>query len=381
MVALALLAGAVLGGWAVPASADVQSVTGSAYGYSLDVSLFGSPTTTRGFGQVACTGPNTPPGCVDDPTVSDSPAVTLPSTGGNVSASDPGGATAQVGPAIFFSATGLSVSTSGSIGPGGSVTSSATASGVNASGQESFTASTVMGSCTASESGVSGTTAIAGGTVEVDSGEDLNDDGDYTDRGEHPPVVVAVPENPDPGFTLSGHLHVNDTVEEFEYIFNEQVVNADGSITVSAVHQRLLGPTAVGDLIVGRAVCGVATGLPSSLSVSISDSPDPVAPGDVVTYTVTVANASGAGPATGVTVLSTLSAGRILSATSDGGTCTVLKGRNKGVSCDLATIPGGNDTTITIAVKAPRNADVMTVESTVTGVNTPASETTSVVKP
>ncbi len=50
-----------------PAGAAVTAVNGSAYGYQLKASIFGSTVNTRGFGQVACTAPNTPSGCAPIP--------------------------------------------------------------------------------------------------------------------------------------------------------------------------------------------------------------------------------------------------------------------------------------------------------------------------
>jgi hypothetical protein len=41
--------------------------------------------------------------------------------------------------------------------------------------------------------------------------------------------------------------------DDFKAVFNEQTVAADGTITVEAVHLYLLGPTAVGDVVVARA--------------------------------------------------------------------------------------------------------------------------------
>jgi hypothetical protein len=70
-------------------------------------------------------------------------------------------------------------------------------------------------------------------------------------------TVVQVPDNPGANTSYEGKIEsVGDT---FRYVFNEQVKNADGSITVNAAHQYLLGPTAVGDVIIGQSRCGSAT--------------------------------------------------------------------------------------------------------------------------
>ena len=209
---------------AVPST--VTSVSGSAYGYYLSVSLFGGPADTRG----------------------PAPSVTLPSSGGGPFTATSASATAQVGPAIFFSSGSLQVSTQGTTGVGGSATSSTDIMNVNSSGQEVFTASRVQSSCTASESGSSGSTTITNGVLRTSEGNP-NVSGDE--------VYVNIPTNPAPNSAYNGQ---NESVgDSFQYIFNEQTVNPDGSLTVYAAHQRLLGPTAVGDLYIGKAACGVTS--------------------------------------------------------------------------------------------------------------------------
>ncbi len=102
-------------------SADVTAVSGRAFGYYTNIGLFGGPPTVRGFGQTI------PPGTA----LSASPSVVLPSTGGNVSQTDSDGATGTYGPANIFESPGpIVVSTQGTTGPGGSVTSSATVNGL-----------------------------------------------------------------------------------------------------------------------------------------------------------------------------------------------------------------------------------------------------------
>jgi hypothetical protein len=151
----------------------------------------------------------------------------------------------------------LNVSTQGTTGASGSVSSSTNIQTVNTSGQEVFTATSVSSTCTASEGAASGSTTINSGTLQTDSGYDANQDGDYTDVGEHAPVNVTLPANPAPNKSYDGHIHVGNSTDTFRYVFNEQIVNPDGSITVNAAHEYLLGPTSVGDLIIGQSVCGV----------------------------------------------------------------------------------------------------------------------------
>jgi hypothetical protein len=128
---------------------------------------------------------------------------------------------------------------------------------VNTSQSEVFTATSIGSTCTASESGVSGTTTVVGGTLIL---QDPNPDV----SGEQGEQIVTIPTNPAPNTRYTGTVaNVNDN---FEYIFNEQIVDQGGRrITVNAAHLRLLGPTAVGDVIIGQSVCGVtATQTPTT---------------------------------------------------------------------------------------------------------------------
>lgn len=209
-------------------------VRGSAFGYRSSVSLFGGPPSDTG------------------PT----PTVTLPSAGSAspITATAASGS-ARSGPATFFSSGRVNVGTRGTTGSTGSVTSSVSIESINTSGQEVFTASNLAGSCTASESGVNASTTITGGTLKLDSGDD-----DPTNSiPDHPPVDVIVPTNPVPDLSYEGHTHPGNTSDNFRYVFNEQVTDSDGSVTVNAAHEYLLGPTAIGDLLTWQSVCGVTT--------------------------------------------------------------------------------------------------------------------------
>jgi hypothetical protein len=80
-----------------------------------------------------------------------------------------------------------------------------------------------------------------------------------------------VPTSPSANYKVAGHVHLSDTsTDYFVIVFNEQVPNADGSLTLNPVHEyfgaRLDGngnivddPTSVlqGDLILGQVVAGV----------------------------------------------------------------------------------------------------------------------------
>ena len=217
-----------------PVSAQTATVTGSAYGHRLNVSIFGGSANTSG----------------------PAPTVTLPPAGSAPITATAPSATARAGPAVFFSSGRLDVRTQGTVGPGASVTSSTSITNINTSGQEAFTASNVSSTCTATGDGATASTTVTGGILEIENANDLNGDGDHTDPGEHGPITVAIPTNPAPNTAFTGHIHVNGLIETFRYVFNEQLTNPDGSITVHAAHHYMEGPTAVGELIFGHAVCG-----------------------------------------------------------------------------------------------------------------------------
>ena len=207
------------------------AVKGSAYGYSCDVTVFGDSSPAK-------------------PT----PAVSLASDASNSpQTASVASARADAGPATIFSSGRIDVSTSATLGPAGSVTSSANIAHRGVVGEDSFTASNLASTCTASESGVSGSTTITDGMLMIDSG---------SDRPGHDPVTVPLPTNPAPNTTYEGHLHIGNTTDTFRWVFNEQIVNADGSLTVNAAHQYLLGPIATGELIIGQVVCGMTAGVP-----------------------------------------------------------------------------------------------------------------------
>ncbi|MDQ6782796.1 MAG: VCBS repeat-containing protein [Actinomycetota bacterium] len=235
-----------------PAAAAVTPPVGSggAYGYYLKVSLFGGPPATRG----------------------PKPAVVLPPTGAAQSGTA-ATTSAVFGPAQFFSSGQVDVSTQGS---SGSVTSTANVQNVDRGGQESFgygpldvatlypknpngLSTTIASTCTASSTGASGSTTVTNGQLELDNGFDPLNNGTYVDptpgSNAHPPVRVIVPTNPAPNTTYQGHIEVNGSQDYFKYVFNEQFVNADGGITVYAAHEYILGPTAVGDLYIGKSTC------------------------------------------------------------------------------------------------------------------------------
>jgi Ca2+-binding RTX toxin-like protein len=260
MAVVATTVGALLsiGG---PSGADVTAVRGRAVGTQASVSLFGGPP------QVAA------------PT----PVVDLPATGSAVpiTATAPTGRVA-FGPAVLFSSGPITVSTQGTLGPAGLVTSTTDIQTINTSGNEIFTAARLQSSCTASETAVTGVTTVTNGTIIL---QDPNPD----TSGEAGEVIQQIPLNPAPNTTYTGTVaNVNDN---FRAVFNEQITNPDGSLTVNAYHLYLLGPTAVGDMVVGQVVCGVTATV----------TPTTVTPTTVTPTTVTPTTGAPAGTCGGLT--------------------------------------------------------------------------------
>jgi hypothetical protein len=105
-----------------------------------------------------------------------------------------------------------------------------------------------------------------------------------TDAGGAPlkEATEKVPEKPPVNYTKSGVItNVGDV---FTVVYNEQIPHPDGSLTVNALHMYLFGPTAVGEMVRGQAVCGTT---PSKLSTKDAVAPtcgtpvvEPVAPDD-----------------------------------------------------------------------------------------------------
>ncbi len=236
-------------GVAAPAPVDVSAVTGSAFGYSAPNSvLFGVP----------------------QPPVGPVPTVTLPASGSAtpVTATAPSGRVAY-GPGILFTSGPIDVSTQGTTGPMGSVTSTAHVTTVptEQTAGEILYAGDIRATCTASETGISGSTTLAGpGDAGHTSATLRTSDGNPDVDGDE--TYVDLPANPPPNLTIPGNEEsVGDT---FRVVFNEQIVNPDGSLTINAVHEYLLGPTLTGDLYIGQVTCGVVP--PPSTSTTSSTS-------------------------------------------------------------------------------------------------------------
>jgi hypothetical protein len=108
-----------------------------------------------------------------------------------------------------------------------------------------FSAASMASTCTAGVAGVTASTTIAGGQVVT-----------LDDANGAPVTTLQLPSPRPANYTVTGTItNVNGG---FKWVFNEQTVNANNSITVNAAHEYLgfsgSGP-AKGDLIVGQSVC------------------------------------------------------------------------------------------------------------------------------
>ena len=339
---------ALIGGGLSPAKADHQTVTavlGSSFGFYANVGLFDGPASPRG----------------------PAPTVTLPASGSAtpITASAPTG-DATYGPAKVFTSGPITVSTQGTTGVAGSVTTTANVQNVNTSGEEVLTATNVSSTCTASSTGASGSTTITGGVLQTSEGNP-DVEGDETN--------VVLPTNPAPNTTYNGVIEgVGDS---FRYVFNEQIVGADGRLTVNAGHLYLLGPTAIGDLIVGQVVCDVTLSPASHVNAS------PVANDDTYFTGVGIPLTVGA---PGVLGNDTDANGDLLAAGSAsdpaGGTVTLNADGSFTYTPDAgftatdtftytATDPSGASDTATVTITQGNRAPVANDDSFSTLVNTP----------
>ena len=257
-----------------PAAADVAAVTGSAYGYrAFNITLFGGAQTEQGPAprvDLAADASNSPQ------------AATAPS------------ASVQYGPAVLFESGALEVRAEGRTGAGGSIITSASATGV---GPGPFTAGSARSTCTASEAAVSGSVTISDGLLVTKTNPGTG----------APETTVTIPASPSANDTYTGTIdHVGDS---FRIVFNEQVVNADGSLTVNAAHLYLLGPTATGDLVIGQSVCGVtAAGAPATATTTTATT-TPAGTDTTTTTAPAAATTTTAPAATATTALTGGSAG------------------------------------------------------------------------
>lgn len=211
----------------------------------------------------------------------------------------------------------------------------------------------VSGDCGAGSLTATGTTTIEGASVGGTLG-----------------LGLSIDVNPPPNFELINLLGIR-------VVLNEQIVTGDGvtsrGITVNAIHVdltntilSLIGALS-GDIIISQSQAQVQCNEvqeSAGLSITKSDSPDPVTVGNVLTYTLTVTN-SGPDQATGVTVTDVIpSSFTFNNATPSQGTCNPLVGQT--LTCDLGTIANGGNATITITV-TPTQAGIITNTAIVSG--------------
>jgi hypothetical protein len=105
----------------------------------------------------------------------------------------------------------------------------------------------LLATCTANESGVSGSSTFSNSfySTATDS-----------DGAPLPSATFPVPTNPAVNEVHSGVItNVGDI---FTAVLNQQIVHPDGSLTVNAVHMYLFGPTAVGEIVRGSVTCGTS---------------------------------------------------------------------------------------------------------------------------
>ncbi|HYX43987.1 MAG TPA: hypothetical protein VE760_03015, partial [Acidimicrobiales bacterium] len=262
MLALGAALFAAVGG---PSAADVTAVSGSAFGATGNVRLFGGT-------------PNV---------LAATPTVTLPATGEVQNASVPS-IVFTAGPADLLTTGAADVSTQGTLGAGGSVTSTATVQNVVVGGT---TVTTLSSTCTADETGVRGSTTVTGGRVPTgDTDRSTEGDETYTD----------VPANPAVAATFNGLVPSVET-DYYRVVFNEQIVSGS-TITVNAAHFFLgenppaqNGPVATGEVIVGHVVCGVTATGPATTTSTVAGGTTTTVAGGTTTTAVAATTSPGGG--------------------------------------------------------------------------------------
>ena len=286
----AAIAGAVVGVMVVlgptgRSGADVIAVSGRATGFLSRMSLFGGPLAERGQpGDPGCDPGQPPAGPNASQVEGCSPTVTLPPIGSPepITATDPNGVRAVYGPAVLFAGRWpagspvpppsgpVAVSTQGTTGPNGSVTSSVaiTKPPIGSTwvppGQSSpvpwpggvgpgpILADGVTSTCAATESNpATGATAVRGATTITNGAL-----AQATDAYGSPANLVGMPANPLPN---DGPHHgvLTNIGDSYDVFYNEQDTSVPGTLTVTAIHMRMLGPTAVGDLYIAQSSCGI----------------------------------------------------------------------------------------------------------------------------
>jgi uncharacterized repeat protein (TIGR01451 family) len=142
----------------------------------------------------------------------------------------------------------------------------------------------------------------------------------------------------------------------------------------------------------GSQAASAATADPADLSVSKSDSPDPVAPGGALTYTIAVTN-SGPDAATNVVVTDNLPGEVSFQSATASGPSGSCKRSGATVTCDLGTVPvttaATPGPTVTIKVTVKKNVKATQISNTASvssdttdpnSVNNSDTELTGIVK-
>ena len=112
----------------------------------------------------------------------------------------------------------------------------------------------------------------------------------------------------------------------------------------------------------------------ADLSLTKTDSPDPVVAGQLLTYTLTVTN-NGPSTAIGSQVVDNLPSGTTFdSATPSQGSCAQGSGT---VNCSLGTLASGSNATVQIAVRPQNTGTITNTASVSSGVNDPTSSNNS----
>jgi hypothetical protein len=324
------------------AAADVDEVRGGAFGYFSNIGLSGNLPTTRG----------------------PEPSVTLPSGGSVVPivATEVTGV-ADYGSAFRFDSGVLTVSTQGTTGVDGSVTSSAN---VLAVGPAPLTATSVTSTCRASEAGVTASTEVIAGLLVTSVGDPAVV-GDET--------TVPIPAAPDPNTFFMGTLASGDA---FTIVFNELIFEVDGSITVNGVHLSLSGPTAVGDLFIAQSRCGVTpsttTSSTSTTEPTTTSTTEPTTTSTVATTTTTTE------PTTTSTVATTTTTEPTTTTTTTEPTTTTTTTEP---TTTTTTVPTTTSTVATTTTSAPTTTSTVatTTTSAPTTTTTTVPTTTSTVPP
>jgi hypothetical protein len=149
---------------------------------------------------------------------------------------------------------------------------------------------------------------------------------------------------------FDGHIHVNNT-ESFRVVFNEQITNPDGSLTVNAAHFTYLGPLTHGNFILGSSTCGVTVSQVTTTTTTAAITTTTA--GNTTTTLGGTTTTTGGGTTTTLGGTTTTTGGGTTT-TTGGGTTTTTGG-------GTTTTTGGGTTTTTRSVGTPFPAFITTI--------------------